>query len=148
MIVPDTAAVLGAIRSRPCRLAVSRLFRHAGKDRGRETRPGTAARRGRIGRARGSQAGYADALREAAGVLAARARTQYVMAFSVALLYASAGEKEAAIDWLERAYQQHGALLEYIRMSPEFEALRPDPRFQDLLRRLNLADDQLAGSST
>ena len=52
---------------------------------------------------------------------------------------------KAAIDWLERAYQQHGALLEYIRISPEFEALRPDPRYQDLLRRLNLADDQVAG---
>ena len=66
---------------------------------------------------------------------------------SVALLYANAGEKEAALDWLERAYQQHGTLLEYIRISPEFEALRPDPRYQDLLRRLNLADDQVAGSS-
>jgi len=91
------------------------------------------------------QAGYAGAMRAAAETLAARARTQYVMAFGVALLYADAGEKQAAIDWLERAYQQHGALLEYIKCSPEFEALRPDPRFQDLLRRLNLADDQAAG---
>jgi tetratricopeptide (TPR) repeat protein len=93
------------------------------------------------------QAGYAGAMREAAGVLAARSRTQYVMGMVVASLYAEAGEKKAAIDWLERAYQQHGALLEYIRMSPEFKELRPDPRFQDLLRRLNLADDQVAGRS-
>jgi TolB-like protein/tetratricopeptide (TPR) repeat protein len=90
------------------------------------------------------QAAYAGAMREAAGVLAARARTQYVMAFSVAVLYANAGDKNAAIDWLERAYAQHGAMLPYIRMSPEFEGLRSDPRFQDLLRRLNLADDQVA----
>jgi eukaryotic-like serine/threonine-protein kinase len=94
------------------------------------------------------QAGYAGAMREAAETLAARSRTQYVMAFGVALLYANAGEKTAAIDWLERAYQQHGALLEHIRISPEFKQLRPDPPFQDLLRRLNLADDQIAGSST
>ena len=67
------------------------------------------------------------------------------MAFNVARLYANAGENKAALDWLERAYQQHGALLEYIRISPEFEALRPDPRYQGLLRRLNLADDQVAG---
>jgi hypothetical protein len=91
------------------------------------------------------QAGYAGAMRAAADTLAARARTRYVMAFSVALLYANAGDKKAAIDWLERAYQQHGTLLEYIRISPEFEDLRPDPRFQDLLRRLNLADDQVVG---
>ncbi len=91
------------------------------------------------------QAGYAGAMRAAAETLTARSRTQYVMGFSVAPLYAEAGDKEAAIDWLERAYEQHGALLEYIRLSPEFEALRPDPRFQDLLRRLNLAGDHVAG---
>jgi len=98
---------------------------------------------------RGQQkAGYVGAMREAAETLAARGRTQYVMAFSVAVLYALAGEKKAAIDWLERAYEQHGALLDSIRITPEFEELRPDPRFQDLLRRLNLADDQVARSST
>jgi tetratricopeptide (TPR) repeat protein len=93
------------------------------------------------------KAGYAGAMREAAETLAARSRTQYVMGFRVADLYARAGEKKAAIDWLERTYEQHGAMLEYIRMTPEFKELRPDPRFQDLLRRLNLADDQVAGSS-
>jgi tetratricopeptide (TPR) repeat protein len=91
------------------------------------------------------QAGYAGAMREAAETLTARSRTRYVMGTVVASLYAQAGEKKAAMDWLERAYQQHGALLESIRMSPEFKELRPDPHFQDLLRRLNLADDQVAG---
>jgi len=94
------------------------------------------------------QAGYAGAMRAAAETLAARARTQYVMGFRVALMYASAGDKNAAILWLERTYQQHGAMLEYIRISPEFGELHSDPRYQDLLRRLNLADDQLAGSSS
>jgi len=90
------------------------------------------------------QAGYAGAMRAAAETLTVRARTQYVMAFGVALLYANAGEQTLAIDWLERAYAEHGAMLEFIGMSPEFESLRPDPRFQDLLRRLNLADGQVA----
>jgi TolB-like protein/Flp pilus assembly protein TadD len=94
------------------------------------------------------QAGYTGAMREAAETMAARARSQYVVAFLVAGLFAHAGEKKAAIDWLERAYEQHGAMLEYIRISPEFKDLLPDPRFQDLLRRLNLADDQVGRSST
>ncbi len=94
------------------------------------------------------QAGYAGAMREAAETLAARSRTQYVMAFEVAALYAHAGELEAALDWLERAYRNHGAMLEYVRASPEFKALGTDPRFQDLLRRLNLADNPVAGSSS
>jgi len=69
-------------------------------------------------------------MREAAETLTVRARTRYVMGMLVAALYAEAGDMKAAIDWLERAYEQHGALLEYIRISPEFEALRPDPRFR------------------
>ncbi len=93
------------------------------------------------------QSGYAGAMREAAATLATRARTQFVMPFGVALLYAQAGEKKAAVDSLERAYQEHGALLEYIRITPEFNDLRPDPRFQDLLRRMNLAGDQVPGGS-
>ena len=93
------------------------------------------------------QAGYARAMREAAETLVARSRTQFVMAFTVALLYANAGEKDAAINWLERAYEQHGGLVESIRITPEFKDLRPDPRFQDLLRRLNLGDDQVARRS-
>jgi tetratricopeptide (TPR) repeat protein len=94
------------------------------------------------------QAGYTGAMREGARTLAARAQSRFVMAFTVAMLYANAGEKNEAIEWLERAYRQHSGLLESIRMTPEFEALRPDPRFQDLLRRLNLADDQVARRPT
>jgi tetratricopeptide (TPR) repeat protein len=94
------------------------------------------------------KAGYVGAMREAAETLAARSRTKYVMGMLVASLYAQAGEKKAAIDWLERAYKQHGALLEYIRISPEFKELRPDPGYKELLRRLNLTDDQVARSSS
>lgn len=43
----------------------------------------------------------------------------------------------AAIGWLERAYEDREANMPCIGM-PIYDALRPDPRFQDLLRRMNL----------
>jgi hypothetical protein len=42
------------------------------------------------------------------------------------------------MDWLEEAYEVHVPGLPYIGTSPLFDPLRSDPRFQDLLRRMNL----------
>jgi len=43
------------------------------------------------------------------------------------------------MDCLERAYQQRGGAIYGVKGSFLFEALRPLPRFQALLRRMNLA---------
>jgi len=42
-----------------------------------------------------------------------------------------------AIDWLEKAYEDHEPNLPYIGV-PQFDPLHSDPRFQDLLRRMGL----------
>jgi len=71
-------------------------------------------------------------MRAAAETLAARARTQYVDGIRRGATLRGR-RREAGGDrhgW-ERAYQQHGALLEVHQMFSEFEALRPDPRFRD-----------------
>jgi serine/threonine protein kinase/Tfp pilus assembly protein PilF len=58
--------------------------------------------------------------------------------FYLACAYAALGENDAAIGWLEEAYQRHTYLLGTIGIRPGFEGLRSDPRFQDLLRRIGL----------
>jgi len=58
--------------------------------------------------------------------------------FSVADFYILAGEKDSAFAWLERAYKFHDPNLPYLDQ-PDFDAVRNDPRFLDLCRRLNLA---------
>lgn len=51
--------------------------------------------------------------------------------------YASLDDKGTALDWLQRAYEEHDDPMYSIKVDPQFDSLRSDPRFQDLLRRMN-----------
>jgi hypothetical protein len=62
-----------------------------------------------------------------------------VSPYQLALVYAGLGEKERAFESLEKAKVERSTLLTYLKMDPRFDSLRPDPRFQDLLRRMGLA---------
>jgi hypothetical protein len=52
--------------------------------------------------------------------------------------YALLGEKEKALASLEKAYRDRADSVTVIRCVPEFDGLRPDPRYQDLFRRIGL----------
>jgi TolB-like protein/DNA-binding winged helix-turn-helix (wHTH) protein/Tfp pilus assembly protein PilF len=58
--------------------------------------------------------------------------------YRLAALSSRLGKTDQAMTWLERAYQSHHPLLEEIKQSGEFDNLRSDPRFADMLRRMNL----------
>jgi len=58
------------------------------------------------------------------------------------------GDKEEALADLERAYSGHLTFLTTLNVEPVFDPLRSDPRFQDLLRRVGLADKGFIGAST
>ena len=53
--------------------------------------------------------------------------------------YAGMKDREETIAWLERAYTQHSPDLMSLKVDPLFDEMRGDPRFQDLLRRVGLA---------
>ena len=55
-----------------------------------------------------------------------------------ALIYAGMGDKEQTLLWLEQAYQQHSQMMAWLKVDPRFDNLRPDPRFQELARRVGL----------
>ena len=63
---------------------------------------------------------------------------EYVSPTGLALLYTGLGDKEAAFQWLERAYAAHDSQLQYIKVDPRYDSLRSDRRFADLLRRMRL----------
>jgi len=88
--------------------------------------------------ARGNaEAGYSGALSRVAEMLIARSRTTYVPPWQIGTLYTRAGKNDEALEWLEKAYEAHDPNMPYISVDPIFDGLRDNPRFQDLLRRMN-----------
>jgi serine/threonine protein kinase/Tfp pilus assembly protein PilF len=81
---------------------------------------------------------YRSAMRRAADVLAVRSSRSHVPAVRVARLYAHAGENAQAMYWLEKAYGQKESPLVHLAVARDWDELRADPGFQDLLHRLNL----------
>ncbi len=61
---------------------------------------------------------------------------KYVPPFHRALICVGLGEKGQAFEWLEKAYEER--FMIGIKVNPVFDPLRSDPRFADLLRRMNL----------
>lgn len=77
-------------------------------------------------------------LREELKSAIASSKGHYASPFWIAQLYARLDEKDQAFQWLERAYQERNHNLALIKTDPMFDGLHSDPRYQDLLRRLNL----------
>ncbi len=57
--------------------------------------------------------------------------------FSKVQYFALAGEKESALEWMAQAINERDAMAPWFHVIPQFNSLRDDPRFQDLLRRMN-----------
>jgi tetratricopeptide (TPR) repeat protein len=85
---------------------------------------------GRLGRKREARA-MLEALRDIDS-------GEYVSPVDFALVRVGLGETEAALDDLERAFQEKDASLVYLRSQPGFASIRSEPRFQDLLKRIGL----------
>ncbi len=62
---------------------------------------------------------------------------RYVRPVAFAYLFAGLGEKDQAFSYLEKAYEDRDYYLTLLQIKPRFDPLRSDPRFQDLLRRMN-----------
>ena len=56
----------------------------------------------------------------------------------MAIIYALLGDKDAAFEWLEKAYRDGAYGMLFLKVSPWFDDLRSEPRFQDLMRRVGL----------
>jgi len=58
--------------------------------------------------------------------------------FETACALARLGETDKALDMLEQAIDKHTYGIVYLKVHPNLDPLRTDPRFQDMLRRMNL----------
>lgn len=64
---------------------------------------------------------------------------EFVSPFEIAEIYASLNDRDQAMYWLEKSYAQRESRLPFLNVDTRFDPVRPDPRFQDLLHRVGLA---------
>ena len=86
-----------------------------------------------------ARAGQTDAARNAISQLEAQVQKDGVGRYEIALVYAGLGDKKSAFKWLEDSYHAHDVGLVYLKVDPCLDPLRSDPRFDDLMRRVGLA---------
>jgi tetratricopeptide (TPR) repeat protein len=84
------------------------------------------------------QDGYSGAMRIAAETLVALSEETHISPWFISFVYSFAEEKEQALKWLERAYEMKDPTMPYL-ITPGFDIIRDDPRFQNLLRKMNLS---------
>ena len=86
----------------------------------------------------GDAVAYRAGMKRAGEAMVVRSKARHVPAIRIARMFAHAGEKDLALDWLEKAYDNRESPMERIGVVWDWQDLRSEPRFQDLLRRLNL----------
>jgi DNA-binding winged helix-turn-helix (wHTH) protein/TolB-like protein/Flp pilus assembly protein TadD len=63
----------------------------------------------------------------------------YVSPYDIAIVYAGLGKREKALEWLNRAYQDHSYFMSWLKIDPRLRELRSDPQFVALVRQVGLA---------
>jgi eukaryotic-like serine/threonine-protein kinase len=68
--------------------------------------------------------------------LQTQSKSVYIAPSNFVKVYIGLGDKEQAFAWLEKGYQQHDFWLTFLTREPEYDSLRSDLRFQELVRRI------------
>ena len=82
--------------------------------------------------------GYINTLNLEGDTLQEASKSKYIVPVDIATLYMLSGNNEGALDCLEKGFELHDSNMPYI-VRPGFTSLGTEPRYQDLLRNLNLS---------
>jgi adenylate cyclase len=66
------------------------------------------------------------------------AKQRYVTPAASMVVYLGLGEKEKALEWLEKSYADRDGRCSFLKVEPIYDNLRTEPRFQALLKKLGL----------
>ena len=83
-----------------------------------------------------AKAGRTAKAKEALRELRALAAKRYVSPYWHAIVCAGLEQGQAAIEWLEKAYEQRDVWLAWLGVEPRFDDLRPEAGFQSLMQRM------------
>ncbi|MBA3515598.1 MAG: hypothetical protein H0T77_14650 [Pyrinomonadaceae bacterium] len=64
--------------------------------------------------------------------------TRYVPPYTIALVYNGLGEREKALDYLEKGYAEKDLRMVFLKVEPKWNNLRSDSRFISLIKRMRL----------
>jgi eukaryotic-like serine/threonine-protein kinase len=66
------------------------------------------------------------------------AKQRYVSPYNFAIIYTGLGDKDQAFEWLTKSVEQRTLIIFHLKSRPMFDSLRSDPRYPELLRKMNL----------
>jgi tetratricopeptide (TPR) repeat protein len=86
-----------------------------------------------------SEAEYRAAMKRTGELMAKRSKERHVPAIRIARMFAHAAQNDMAIYWLEKAVEAKESPVMRLGVFWDWDGLRSEPRFQDILRRVKLA---------
>jgi TolB-like protein/Tfp pilus assembly protein PilF len=72
--------------------------------------------------------------------LKSKAKKRHISPYAIATVYAGLGDRPAAFEWLEKAYQERSPGMTWLKVEPMLDNVRSDPRYADLLHRVGLRE--------
>src|SRR5258705_11739418 len=67
-------------------------------------------------------------------------KQRHVPPYSIAIIYAGLNDKDQAFAWLNKAYDDRSFFIALLKFETTLDNLRTDPRYKELLKRLNLPE--------
>ena len=84
-----------------------------------------------------AKAGRRDEAQAALDELLKLSTGRFVPPYQIALIYNGLGETDKSLEWLEKGYEQHDPKMAFLKVEPKWNNLRNEPRFIELMRRMN-----------
>lgn len=96
-----------------------------------------------------ARSGYSGILRAELNFdLATRAAGEYSNPVGIAEAYAALGDTPHALEWLQKAYEEHSSGMQFLNADAKFDSIRSNPKFQYWLNTVNLPSETSHPSST
>jgi tetratricopeptide (TPR) repeat protein len=89
-----------------------------------------------------ARSGKREAAVEILQQLLDKAKNKYVSPYDFAVIYAGLNDNDRAMEWLNKAFEEHAGFLVYVYLDPRLKTLRSDARFQHLLRRMGFVNQR------
>ena len=85
-----------------------------------------------------ASSGNTSAARKVLDTLFVENKSMPVSPFFFALVYAGLNDKDKALEWLQKAYEEKSGSVRYLRMEPRLQNLRNEPRYIELMKKIGL----------